>query len=45
MKVKNMFGLISEVPDDYPPELLQQLELEIIRESEEKSSKKATKEQ
>jgi hypothetical protein len=30
-RVKNRFGLVSEVPDDYPEALMRQLELEEVR--------------
>jgi hypothetical protein len=33
-RVRNRFGLISEVPDDYPQELMRQLGLEEVREEE-----------
>jgi hypothetical protein len=32
--VRNRFGLISEVPNDYPQELMRQLELEEVHEGE-----------
>jgi len=31
-RVRNRYGLVSEVPDDYPQELLRQLGLEEVRE-------------
>jgi hypothetical protein len=31
-RVRNRFGLVSEVPDDYPQELLRQLELVVEEE-------------
>lgn len=36
-KVRNQYGVVSEVPDDYPEELMRQLELEEVREGEEDS--------
>jgi hypothetical protein len=30
-RVRNRFGLVSEVPDDYPEDLMRQLELEEVR--------------
>jgi len=33
-RVRNQFGVISEVPDDYPEDLMRQLELEEIREDD-----------
>jgi len=33
-RVRNRFGLVSEVPDDYPQDLMRQLELEEVREDE-----------
>jgi hypothetical protein len=34
-RVKNRFGLVSEVPDDYPENLMRQLELEEVQGEEE----------
>jgi maltooligosyltrehalose synthase len=33
-RVRNRFGVISEVPDDYPEDLMRQLELEEVHEGE-----------
>jgi len=32
--VRNQFGVISEVPDDYPQDLMRQLGLEEVQEGE-----------
>jgi hypothetical protein len=37
-RVRNRFGLVSEVPDDYPPELLRQLGLAVEEEVQEGDS-------
>jgi hypothetical protein len=33
-RVRNRFGLVSEVPDDYPQDLMRQLGLEEVRETD-----------
>jgi hypothetical protein len=33
-RVRNRYGVVSEVPDDYPPDLMRQLGLEEVREDE-----------
>jgi hypothetical protein len=33
-KVRNQFGVVSEVPDDYPQDLMAQLGLEEVKEED-----------